>query len=61
MSRIATEMFRGAALVRLDANLAAARERERRATTAEERTDAARTVAYLEEDIRALRAKKEAA
>lgn len=46
-------------LARLSAGLAIAQERERRAESTEERTDAARTAALLEEDIRALCAKRE--
>ena len=46
-------------LARLAASLDAAQERERRAATAKERADAARTVALLEDDLRRLRAKHE--
>lgn len=46
-------------IARLIAGLGIARERERRAATAEERADAARTVALLEDDLRSLGAKRE--
>lgn len=45
-------------LTRLATNRDAAQERAIRAATVEERRDAARTVAFLEDDIRALRAKR---
>ena len=46
-------------VARLLAGLSVARERERRAETADERADAARTVALLEDDLRSLGAKRE--
>lgn len=46
-------------IARLIAGLGIARERERRAATAEERADAARTAAMLEDDLRSLGAKRE--